>query len=44
MSKAPLGYDIEVIDGERKLIVNEYEAELIKEVFRLYLAGKGLCP
>ncbi|MGF6357152.1 site-specific DNA recombinase [Paenibacillus sp. 4624] len=42
MSKAPLGYDIEVIDDERKLVINEYEAGLIKEVFRMYLSGKGV--
>jgi len=35
---APIGYDY--IDG--KLIINEYEAMQIKEIFDLYLAGKGI--
>lgn len=42
MSRAPLGYDIEVIDGERRLVINKYEAELIREVYALYLSGTGV--
>jgi len=36
--KAPFGYDI--VDG--KLAINENEAKMVKEIFRMYLNGSGL--
>ncbi|WP_432199276.1 recombinase family protein [Anoxybacillus gonensis] len=36
--KAPFGYNIE--DG--KLVINEEEAHLVREMFRMYIAGKGI--
>ena len=43
MSRAPLGYDIEYDDeGTRRLVLNEVEAKLIKEVYEKYLEGKGV--
>ena len=39
MSRAPLGYDF---DADRNLIINEVEAKLIREVYSMYLAGKGV--
>lgn len=42
MSRAPLGYDIKVINGARMLVINDREANLIREVYRLYLSGKGV--
>lgn len=34
----PLGYDIDV---EKKYVVNEREAEAVRDIFRLYAAGKS---
>jgi site-specific DNA recombinase len=39
-SRPPIGYDYDV--ENQQLIVNEYEAEQVKKVFELYLAGTGL--
>lgn len=39
MSRAALGYDF---DEDNVLIINEKEAELVKEVYRLYLSGMGV--
>ena len=33
---APLGYDF---DDERKLIINDAEAELVRKIFQMYLSG-----
>lgn len=43
MSRAPLGYDIEYDEqGNRKLIINDVESKLIREVYNKYLDGKGV--
>lgn len=43
MSRAPLGYDIEYdSEGNRKLVINEDEAKLIRDVYSKYLEGKGV--
>ncbi|CAH8248589.1 recombinase family protein [Paenibacillus melissococcoides] len=39
MSRPPLGYDR---DDDGDLTLNDAEAELVKEVYRLYLSGKGV--
>lgn len=39
MSKAPLGYDF---DDNRKLIINEREAEYIRMIYKMYLEGIGV--
>jgi site-specific DNA recombinase len=36
--KAPFGYNIE----NGKLVINEEEARLVREMFRLYISGKGI--
>ena len=38
--RPPLGYDINRIN--RKLVINQKEAELVKEIFDLYLEKQSL--
>lgn len=43
MSRAPLGYNIEYDEeGNRRLVINEVEAKLIRDVYKKYLEGKGV--
>lgn len=40
-TNAPLGYDIHWIKKSRTLKINEFEAEIIKLIFKLYTEGNG---
>lgn len=43
MSRPPLGYDAAYNEeGDRYLVINEHEADLVRKVFRMYLDGNGV--
>jgi site-specific DNA recombinase len=34
---APYGYDLEEVDGRHVLVINEYEAEIVRQIFDMYV-------
>lgn len=40
-TSAPFGYKFEYIGKERKLIIDEEKAEIVKTIYNLYLQGEG---